>query len=455
MDKSKPFGLVLPKKAKSFPAKVSKIFESDSDDEPVKKKKSTPIPQIKPLSKKQEQKELCEDPSIYEYDSIYDDMKAKEVAKIAGPKDNKPSRYINTLMKAADKRKKEYERRVERKVQVEREKEGDKFKDKEAFVTSAYKKKMQEMEDEEERERRENMLNEMMDVTKQKDLSGFYRHFLKQSVGEEKVPEFGDKFKIKKEPVSDDDADKTNQSYDQKKNHGESRMKGDNKHSIKTEEKRKHDESDEDDSDHHSNKFQKKSVEKVKDRKTSDDSKNSLSSSKKVKTYRSNQYSLDDEKYSLSTNKSKTDDLPVTNLDEDSDIVDSEEEEVDFESHKIKNSGKKTEKHNSKTTSDSDDSHSDSGKNNSLKKKASKLVKNIRKRTDKDSDASDSSKENEECSSPPNESSVNEQLETKTKIEDEDKKPEVKRNIFEKRTVGEVFAAAQARYFQRMAARNA
>jgi len=120
-------------------------------------------------------------------------------------KKKKNSRYLDTLLKAADKRKKEYERRIDKKIQLEREKEGDMYKDKEAFVTSSYKKKLQEKEEEEERERRENMLNDMMDITKQKDLSGFYRHFLKQTVGEEKVPAFGEKY-IKKEISSNEES---------------------------------------------------------------------------------------------------------------------------------------------------------------------------------------------------------------------------------------------------------
>ena len=40
----------------------------------------------------------------------------------------------------------------------------------------------------------------MMDVTKQKDLSGFYRHFLNQQTGEEKIPSITeDGVKVKKE----------------------------------------------------------------------------------------------------------------------------------------------------------------------------------------------------------------------------------------------------------------
>ena len=64
-------------------------------------------------------------------------------------------KYITSLLKMAEVRKREEERRVERKVQKEREEEGNQFADKEAFVTSAYKKKMLEQQALEEKERRE------------------------------------------------------------------------------------------------------------------------------------------------------------------------------------------------------------------------------------------------------------------------------------------------------------
>jgi coiled-coil domain-containing protein 55 len=64
-------------------------------------------------------------------------------------------RYIAGLLKAAEERKREDERRAEKKVQKEREKEGGEFDDKEVFVTGAYRKKMQDMQALEEKERRE------------------------------------------------------------------------------------------------------------------------------------------------------------------------------------------------------------------------------------------------------------------------------------------------------------
>ncbi|GFQ64195.1 hypothetical protein TNCT_170041 [Trichonephila clavata] len=104
-------------------------------------------------------------------------------------------------------------------------------------------------------------------------------------------------------------------------------------------------------------------------------------SSRKTAVYRKMEHSSDDEeKFNPSSSKSETDNLSAANLDQDSDIGDSEEE-VHFE---IKSSNKK---HFSKNTSDSDNSCSDSEKDNGQKKKMTKLVKNIRKRTNNDSDA--------------------------------------------------------------------
>lgn len=64
-------------------------------------------------------------------------------------------RYIGALMKAAEERKREQDIMFERKVQKERELEGDMFADKEAFMTSAYKREMIARAEMEQRLRRE------------------------------------------------------------------------------------------------------------------------------------------------------------------------------------------------------------------------------------------------------------------------------------------------------------
>lgn len=68
------------------------------------------------------------------------------------------SRYIQSLLKNAERRKLENERRNERLIQKERAAEGDQYRDKEAFVTSSYRKKLEEFNKLEEEERRQDML---------------------------------------------------------------------------------------------------------------------------------------------------------------------------------------------------------------------------------------------------------------------------------------------------------
>ena len=70
-------------------------------------------------------------------------MEAEKEEKVTQKKDiDRKPRYITNLLKQAEIREKENERRIERKVQKEREAEGDEFAGKEQFVTSSYRRKM-------------------------------------------------------------------------------------------------------------------------------------------------------------------------------------------------------------------------------------------------------------------------------------------------------------------------
>ncbi|XP_040856168.1 nuclear speckle splicing regulatory protein 1 [Ochotona curzoniae] len=192
------YGLILPKKTQQLHPVLQKpsVFGNDSDeDEETSVSESLQREAAKKQAMKQTkleiQKALAEDSTVYEYDSIYDEMQKKKEEsnpRLLLSKDRKP-KYIHNLLKAVEIRKKEQEKRMEKKIQREREMEKGEFDDKEAFVTSAYKKKLQERAEEEEREKRAAALEARLDVTKQKDLSGFYRHLLNQAVGEEEVPE--------------------------------------------------------------------------------------------------------------------------------------------------------------------------------------------------------------------------------------------------------------------------
>ena len=129
-------------------------------------------------------KALSEDPTVFEYDTVYDEMQEcrKQTHLKTHTKESREvcqsqwlislttgtvavmcvptysilqPRYIGALMKAAEERKREQDIMFERKVQKERELEGDMFADKEAFMTSAYKREMIARVEMEQRLRRE------------------------------------------------------------------------------------------------------------------------------------------------------------------------------------------------------------------------------------------------------------------------------------------------------------
>ncbi|XP_014479095.1 PREDICTED: nuclear speckle splicing regulatory protein 1 isoform X2 [Dinoponera quadriceps] len=128
------------------------------------------------------QKALDEDPTIYQYDEVYDAMEQTKSKADAGKHKDKKPRYIENLLKTAERRKKEQEHRIERMVQKEREAEGEMYADKESFVTSAYRTKLEEFKKMEEEEDKMSRLEAIGDVTKQQDMSGFYRHLYEQTV---------------------------------------------------------------------------------------------------------------------------------------------------------------------------------------------------------------------------------------------------------------------------------
>lgn len=184
------YGLLLRNKQqqKTTP-KLSNVFGDDnaSDEEDgtdwVRKalKAESEKNKMKKQTKLNIQRALNEDPTIYQYDEVYDNMeRSKSQLDVRKEKEKKP-RYIQKLLKTAERRKKEQEYRVERMVQKEREAEGEMYADKESFVTSAYRAKLEEFKEMEEKEARMSRLEAIGDVTKQQDMSGFYRHLYEQT----------------------------------------------------------------------------------------------------------------------------------------------------------------------------------------------------------------------------------------------------------------------------------
>lgn len=90
------------------------------------------------------------DPTIFSYDEVYDSMKSAQANAIAERKKLKEQegdkpKYVSGLLKAAELRKKDRIRAEDKLIEREREKEGEDFKDKDAFVTQAYKEQQEEL----------------------------------------------------------------------------------------------------------------------------------------------------------------------------------------------------------------------------------------------------------------------------------------------------------------------
>ncbi|KAL5276244.1 NSRP1 family protein [Megaselia abdita] len=193
---SKQYGLIIPgQKPKEKPKpQISSVFgeSSDSDDDAPKFMDRKKGPSLGPGMAEQrrarlmQEKALEEDPTVFQYDEHFDEMDAKRTeAKEAKKKEVKGAKYISRLLEFADKRKIDNERRIERQVQKEREAEGEEFKDKESFVTTSYRKKLEELKKAEEEEKREEYLESIGDVTKQRNLDGFYRHIFAQKTADD------------------------------------------------------------------------------------------------------------------------------------------------------------------------------------------------------------------------------------------------------------------------------
>ncbi|KII74038.1 Nuclear speckle splicing regulatory protein 1 [Thelohanellus kitauei] len=147
---ARPYGLVLKKNqplSKSVSSTVGKYFGDDDEEETNSEKPFDPrkieISVGSSISQKLSQATLekaqQEDQTVCQYDEVYDEM--EEQKRLADPRrsqDSKDPKYMNDLLKVAAFRKRERARRMDRKIQKEREEEGDEFADTEVYITDAY-----------------------------------------------------------------------------------------------------------------------------------------------------------------------------------------------------------------------------------------------------------------------------------------------------------------------------
>ncbi|KAG0046457.1 hypothetical protein BGZ83_008364 [Gryganskiella cystojenkinii] len=124
---------------------------------------------------------LAQDATAFSYDEVYDQLKAKDrMAELARKKDSeeRKPKYVHALLQAAETRKRDRQIAEEKKIEREREQEGEEFKDKEKFITPAYKAQKEAMRlAEEEDRKREELLSQDKDGSL---MQGFYKTMLEE-----------------------------------------------------------------------------------------------------------------------------------------------------------------------------------------------------------------------------------------------------------------------------------
>ncbi|OVA01979.1 protein of unknown function DUF2040 [Macleaya cordata] len=169
------------KKQLTRPPLCPPIFSANDDDDDVNGEIARHATKKKVLKDVEEQhkKALEEDPSVFDYDGVYDQMKEATVRPLVQDRQERKSKYIHTLMEKAKERERDHEIVYERKLAKERSKDDHLFADKDKFVTSAYKKKLAEQAKWLEEERLRQLREEKEDVTKKSDMTDFYFNLTK------------------------------------------------------------------------------------------------------------------------------------------------------------------------------------------------------------------------------------------------------------------------------------
>jgi coiled-coil domain-containing protein 55 len=209
----RPFGLSFPSKPKSKTSSTATIapinksclaaaaFSVDDDDDmdttpstssQINKPPTSSRLALNPKAQRDIEQALEEDPNIYEYDEVYEqvsstvqqEQKREEKKRLERETNTaRQPKYVTGLLEKSKEREKEYERVKERQIQRERELEGDLYADKEVFVTAAYKAKLAERQADLAREKLEDQREAMLNVYKQDNMDAFYRFQFKLRTG--------------------------------------------------------------------------------------------------------------------------------------------------------------------------------------------------------------------------------------------------------------------------------
>jgi len=166
----------------------AEVFGEDDDSQSVEKKAQEAVKRRRLRQEEENAKVLAEDPTAFEYDEVFDQMKATIEVKSQQPVVRK-SRYMNSIMAKAGERKNQRDLVYERKLLKDQKEEKEEFGDAPKFVTSSYKAHLQKIHAWEAEDRKKDLRE---DVTKQKDLRAFYSNLLTKNVaygGADPVPD--------------------------------------------------------------------------------------------------------------------------------------------------------------------------------------------------------------------------------------------------------------------------
>jgi len=133
---------------------------------------------------------LAQDASVFDYDGVYDQMHEEKVNSMnAHPlattkvrKEKKEARYVQAILERAKKREVEMDRSYEKFKLKERQEDDHMYGDKEKFVTSAYRAKLEERKRWELEDKKNELREEAEGARARGDMSGFYSNLLTRNI---------------------------------------------------------------------------------------------------------------------------------------------------------------------------------------------------------------------------------------------------------------------------------
>lgn len=171
--------------------KVTSIFgdvSSDEEEEYIDPKKRMAMKSFEShsqmMASKVQKEALEEDPTVYSFDEVYEDIVEKREREDAirlafKKKDQESAKYIPQMLKIAQERKKEYERIKEAKIQKQIEEEKKILGETDVFITSAYKEKLMQEKKWQLEQQKLKEKEEREDVTKRGTMTHFYSNLSK------------------------------------------------------------------------------------------------------------------------------------------------------------------------------------------------------------------------------------------------------------------------------------